>query len=100
MKVFTALGEMDIESTGLILSHEHILWFYDQPPTNEREAVFQAMYDHYIPMYREIVEKYGCDTLIEHSPDFIDLEIKKVGVSQKQIEIMMKLNPRKLMMRG
>lgn len=75
MKVYTALGEMDIESTSLILSHEHILWFYNQPPASEREAVFQAMYNHYIPMYREIVEEYGCNTLIEHSPDFIDLEM-------------------------
>jgi|GEM_PF-4979797 len=75
MKVYTALGEVEIKPASRILSHEHITWWYEQPPDDEREALFKQMYEHYIPMYRELVEKYNCDTLIEHSPDFIDLEM-------------------------
>lgn len=62
--VNTVNGPVSVDTLGYILPHEHVVTF----PSDQDRATYQETRDHFIPIYRELVKKYGCNTLVDLSP--------------------------------
>jgi phosphotriesterase-related protein len=65
--VFTVNGEVGADSLGYILPHEQMVYF----PIDHDKAGYREIYEHYMPIYKELVEKYNCRTIVEVSPKLI-----------------------------
>lgn len=66
-KINTVAGSVTPDKTGYILPHEHVVLF----PSILNASDYEQVYNHFVPLYRELVEKYGCQTLVEVSPRLI-----------------------------
>jgi phosphotriesterase-related protein len=63
----TVNGEIGIEDSGYILPHEHVVYF----PVAQESSTFQETYDHFVPIYKTLVEQYNCKTIVELTPRLI-----------------------------
>ena len=81
--VTTVLGEVNADSLGRVLPHEHIASVYgrwgkqiDHPEPAWEETVFE----HYLPMFVELRECFGCQTIVECSPSYAFRQVRDLEV--------------------
>lgn len=73
--VNTVRGKINVQGLGNILPHEHIVIY----PLDQDKSTYEETYGHFVPIYRELVEKYNCRTVVELTPR---LETIAAGQSQ------------------
>jgi len=57
----TISGGVPIEKTGRILPHEHLVLY----PSRIEEKYYDVIKKHHIPLLKNLVNDYGCDTIVE-----------------------------------
>jgi predicted metal-dependent phosphotriesterase family hydrolase len=62
-KFYTANGQIDAIDSGYILPHEHVVLY----PTSVDPKDHEKVYEHFVPIFKELVEKYNCKTIVELS---------------------------------
>ena len=60
----TVRGAVKAESLSYILPHEHIAFYQEKQNEQSRKLVEQDI----IPTYRQMIEKYQCNTIVEVTP--------------------------------
>ena len=78
----TLTGEMSIENTGKILPHEHLVIF----PSDFCSENYDEIKQHYIPIYKKLVEEYNCNVIAEMSPRLNADGLSARGLSIKKNE--------------
>jgi len=71
----TVNGEVGIDTLNYIMPHEHTLWLSEMPPPEKYASVCDEAYENLLPIYKELVEKHNCNTVVDVSTGyFIDIE--------------------------
>jgi predicted metal-dependent phosphotriesterase family hydrolase len=62
-KFCTVNGKIDVENSGYILPHEHVVLY----PSSVDPENHEKVYEHFVPIFKELVENYNCKTIVELS---------------------------------
>jgi len=77
-KISTVEGQVEIDKLRYILPHEHTLWLSELPPPERFGPVCDEAYGNLMPIYKELVDKYGCNTVVDVSTGyFVDMEFMR-----------------------